>query len=403
MVNMLRMRPARRSHGPAATYIAALTSLLLCLGIRESLTFLGQDYVPFMFFSPAVLFSAWIGGLGPVWLTWALGLLLGDYLFTGPRYVIGPFGPQQIDQILAYSFNSFLGAYLILRLKAHGKSLEREVATRIQIQAQLVSTQTELRHQATSLEQTVQERTRDMQQTIEHLQGILYHLAHDLRAPLRTMSGFASLIKSRWAPREPLADLTWPDFIIEAAARLDTLISDLLEFGRLGYGNLPLTSVDPEKEVSAVLKDLAYQIEQSHASITVDSPLLTVLAHPRPLYLGLLNLTSNALKFARPGLPPEVHIWSESVGPQVKIHVDDKGIGFPPEQTTRIFKLFERLEDQSYQGHGMGLAIAEKAISRIGGVIGASSEPGKGSSFWLLLPKAQPRAPSSPSPPPRTQ
>jgi signal transduction histidine kinase len=100
------------------------------------------------------------------------------------------------------------------------------------------------------------------------------------------------------------------------------------------------------------------------------------------------NLLSNAMKFVAPGVPPRVRVRSNDLGDRVRLWVEDNGIGIPPEYLARIFGVFERLHKQEeYPGTGIGLAIVRKAIDRMGGSTGVESEPGKGSKFWIELPK----------------
>jgi signal transduction histidine kinase len=179
------------------------------------------------------------------------------------------------------------------------------------------------------------------------------------------MAGFASLVKMHWLPpKEENED--WPGRITEAATKMDKLISDLLEYGCLGYMHVPLTLLGLDQEVAAVLHDLEFQIQRSNASIKVDSPLPVVSANSRALHHVLFNLVSNALKFVPTGTSPEVRIRAEHSESEVKLWIEDNGIGIAPHHTERIFEAFERLEDGNYEGHGIGLAIAQKAVSLMG-------------------------------------
>ena len=117
-------------------------------------------------------------------------------------------------------------------------------------------------------------------------------------------------------------------------------------------------------------------------------PLPTVAAHPATLGQVVANLIANALKFAAPGVSPMIDIWAEQRDANVRLWVEDNGIGIEPEYQERIFQVFERLHGvESYPGTGIGLAIVRKGVERMGGTAGVESVPGQGSRFWVTLPR----------------
>ena len=119
-------------------------------------------------------------------------------------------------------------------------------------------------------------------------------------------------------------------------------------------------------------------------------------ANPIALEQALTNLLTNALKFVPPGVAPRVTVRAEEFDSRVRIYVEDNGIGIPPDQHERIFGIFERLHsDQTYPGTGIGLAIVQKSVERMGGRVGVESEPGKGSRFWFELPRATTAGPGA--------
>jgi signal transduction histidine kinase len=97
---------------------------------------------------------------------------------------------------------------------------------------------------------------------------------------------------------------------------------------------------------------------------------------------------SNALKFVAPGVQPCICFGSEGHDSIIRLWVDDNGIGVPPDQQERIFRVFERLHGPRYAGTGIGLSIVRKGVERMGGHVGLESTPGKGSRFWIELPRA---------------
>src|SRR5439155_862871 len=122
--------------------------------------------------------------------------------------------------------------------------------------------------------------------------------------------------------------------------------------------------------------------QKPQAEIEVQKPLFAVIANEAALTQCLSNILGNAVKFVAPGVIPRVKIWSEPNGSKVRLNIQDNGIGIPANQSERIFRIFERVHnDKTYEGTGIGLAIAKKAVDRMGGEIGVISEIGRGSTF----------------------
>jgi signal transduction histidine kinase len=149
-----------------------------------------------------------------------------------------------------------------------------------------------------------------------------------------------------------------------------------------------LGPVEVEKAWEAALFQCATQIEQGRARIETVRPLHTVRAHEATLAQCLANLLSNALKFVAPGVQPSIRFWAEDCGSWIRLCLKDNGIGIAAPYQERVFRAFERLQGARYPGTGIGLSIVNKGAERMGGKVGLESEPGKGSRFWIELPKA---------------
>ncbi len=172
---------------------------------------------------------------------------------------------------------------------------------------------------------------------------------------------------------------------------MDRLITDLLEFGRIGHMPLATTEVSVEQIIECVRIELARTIRVSRASIAVQPHLPHVLANATALHKVFRHLLSNSLSFVAPGVIPHIRIWAEEISDYVRIFVSDNGIGIPEEYRDRIFGIFERLHSEdSYPGTGIGLAIVSKAIERMDGRVGFKSEQGSGSTFWVDLRRVEP-------------
>ena len=241
----------------------------------------------------------------------------------------------------------------------------------------------ELKRHADELEIRVQER----EQSNAELEAFAYSVSHDLRAPLRAIVGFAEALQEDCAKDLDHQGREYLEEIIKAAARMNTLVQDLLEYGRISRVNLQLAPVNLKDAIGNAMRQLGNDFS---GSIDVQvSPDLWVLAHEQALAQVTFNLLSNAVKFHKKGESPEVHLSAAAHNGSVRLSVIDKGIGIAPQHRERIWQVFERLHDrETYPGTGIGLAIVKRAIGRMGGKCGVESEVGKGSTFWIELPQA---------------
>jgi PAS domain S-box-containing protein len=243
----------------------------------------------------------------------------------------------------------------------------------------------ELKRHADELELRVQER----EQSNAELEAFAYSVSHDLRAPLRAIVGFAEALQEDCAKDLDQQGQEYLDEIIKAAARMNSLVQDLLEYGRISRINLQLVPVKLKDAVYDALR----QLGNDHGGTIEEQvePDLWVVAHQQALAQVIFNLLSNAIKFHKKDLSPEVHLCTAAHNGSVRLSVIDKGIGIAPQHRERIWQVFERLHDrETYPGTGIGLAIVKRAIARMGGACGVESEVGRGSTFWIELPAAEP-------------
>jgi len=249
----------------------------------------------------------------------------------------------------------------------------------------LEAVQVKLRSHAQDLEQKVAERTAALEMSVKSLEQFCYTIAHDLRAPLRAMSGFTTTLLDDFGKLLPKAGQEYARRIAGAAERMDHLIRDLLAYGRINSAELPLRETDPAR----IVQDFVSSPERKQSSIRIDGSLPRVRANPTVLEQVLKNLLSNAVKFVAPGQCPEIRVFAQEPNPgRARICVQDNGIGIDPHYHDRIFRVFERLSAAGYPGTGIGLAIVQKGVERMGGCVGVESSPGKGSCFWIELRKA---------------
>jgi len=270
--------------------------------------------------------------------------------------------------------------------------LRAEMTERTTSEQQLKSVQCLLEAHALDLEAQVAERTAQLQAAKKSIETLCYSIAHDLRAPNRSMQGFAELLLAEHAHALNATGHEYLRRIAAAAVRNDCLILDMLAYGRLGHTALPCGEHSLETSLQTVLQSQSGDITAKKAVIQIKSPLPAVHANPTALEDALGRLLSNALKFMASGVTPEVTIWAEERGESIRVCVQDNGVGIPSEHHEKIFSIFERLHSsEAFPGTGMGLAIVQQAVERMGGRVGLNSEPGRGSCFWIELLK--PRAP----------
>lgn len=241
-----------------------------------------------------------------------------------------------------------------------------------------------------TLEQRVRERTAELRLANQDLEEFAYSISHDLRAPLRIIERFAQvLLEDIGESLEPVY-LDYLQRISANARQLDTLITDLLTYCRLGQTGLSLEPVDLALTVSDALALLEPEIEAQQAQVSIEAPLPPVQANRLMLIQVLTNLFSNALKFVAPGVQPQVRVWAEPRNGQTRLWIEDQGIGILNDKQQQIFKPFQRLHgEEEYPGTGIGLAIVRKGVERMGGQVGVESQLGQGSRFWIELPTAK--------------
>lgn len=231
-----------------------------------------------------------------------------------------------------------------------------------------------LRQHMQELEQRVTERTAELDTSNRELDAFAYSVAHDLRAPLRAMHGFADAVREDYGGRLDEAGHGYLDRIVQAASNMDSLIQDLLAYSRVGRDKMVLEGVSLNEVVSEALQDLAQDLETRRARVEVQVPPLKVLAHRATLRQVVMNLVSNAAKFVAPGVTPVIVIRAVAEGEFVELSVSDNGIGIAPEHRERIFNVFERLHGaETYPGTGIGLSIVKKGLARMQGEIQVES------------------------------
>ncbi|MGQ0699555.1 MAG: sensor histidine kinase [Panacagrimonas sp.] len=229
--------------------------------------------------------------------------------------------------------------------------------------------------------------------TNAELEQFAYVASHDLKAPLRTIAGFAQLLLRRYAAKLDADGQEFLGFIETGVRRMQKLIDDLLEYARASRVPLSRAWVDSRALIEGALSDLRGRIDQAGAEVVLDD-LPMVWADRIQLGQVFQNLIDNAVKFHAPNTQPRVTIGCVASEQGWEFQVADNGIGIPAEYAEKVFMLFQRLHaDDQFEGTGLGLPICKKIVERHGGAIRV--EPGPGGSgtrfiFTLSAPAAAP-------------
>jgi hypothetical protein len=272
-----------------------------------------------------------------------------------------------------------------------------------------VGTSTDIHDQklmSKKLEQKVTERTRELEEANEQLEkknkelaSFAYVSSHDLQEPLRKISTFISRIEEGGMSRLPEKDRDYFERIKMSATRMQVLINDLLSFSRTSTAEKEFANTDLDHLLREVTTDLYDTIQKTGAIIEFEKlPTLTVIYFQ--FYQLFINLIINAIKFAKKEEAPHIYLCGEYVNGSdltsfpadaqtryYHIIVEDKGIGFEPQYSERIFEVFQRLHGRNeYEGTGIGLAICKKIVENHHGFITAEGEPGEGARFHIYIP-----------------
>lgn len=261
----------------------------------------------------------------------------------------------------------------------------RDITARQQTEIALREADRRLARHAVELEGLVNRRTAELRLSNTQLETFVYSIAHDLRAPLRAMQGFAQLLVQDHMANLNQQGRDYTNTINAAAQTMDQLLADLLAFSHVNQQKIVLEPVALAAVLASALVVCEPEIATRRARIEQVGPWPAVLAQPAMLRQVLVNLIGNAVKFVS-GRIPQVRVRTEErPGGFIRLWVEDNGIGIAPEFQERIFQVFKRLHTTAYAGTGIGLAIVKQAVDRMGGRVGVVAVPDEGSRFWIEL------------------
>jgi PAS domain S-box-containing protein len=236
-----------------------------------------------------------------------------------------------------------------------------------------------------SLEARVRERTAQLESAIAELEAFSYSVSHDLRAPLRAINGYATILAEDH-PRDLGEDgLRCCDNIVGNTRRMGQLIDDLLAFSKLGRSRLAREPIDMTGLVRSAYGEISTESQRGGVAFTIGD-LAPATGDPTLLRQVWANLLSNALKFTSRAPQPSIVVSGRRGGGETIYSVSDNGPGFDMLHAGKLFQVFERLHGAEYEGSGVGLAIVRRAVEAHGGRAWAESAPGEGATFSFALP-----------------
>lgn len=237
--------------------------------------------------------------------------------------------------------------------------------------------------QATQAE--LEETNRKLARANAELVSFAYEVAHDVKAPLRGLSGFAALLSRTLDSSFAEQHKELLEKILQSSSKLEELIDALLEYATAGDKAGYIQPVALEQTIKQVQSNLSTVMAEAGASLSWGA-LPVVRAHPVRVLRLLQNLIGNAIKYARTGISPVVRLSAKRLNDQWQIDVEDNGIGIKPEDRETIFVPLKRLHGAEIDGAGLGLAICKRIVEGEGGRIWISSVPGAGSTFHFTIP-----------------
>jgi two-component system, sensor histidine kinase and response regulator len=292
--------------------------------------------------------------------------MLRGYSLGAVDYIFAPVNPQ----VLLAKVGVFVDL-AVLRQRLQSEIEERQRAAR----------------EIDALNASLRKRAAQLEGANKELESFSYSASHDLRAPLRAISGFARALNEEYADRLDDEGRRFLKLIMDGAQKMGRLIDDLLAFSR--FSGRPIAPV--EIDMNSLAKSVVGEVVAPKAPNTPEvriSALPRAMGDPALIRQVWTNLLSNSVKYSGKRDQPLIEITGHSEGADQVYCVRDNGAGFDMRQYKKLFGVFQRLHDaRQYPGTGVGLAIVQRVVSRHGGRVWAEGKPGAGASFYFSLPR----------------
>jgi predicted ATPase/signal transduction histidine kinase len=307
---------------------------------------------------------------------------LSGIIFLENNLTPGAFTPKRLELLNVLSSQA---AVSLDNARLYQKA-QREIAERKKAEELLHSAEKELQKLNKELEARVMERTAQLKDVNKELESFAYSVSHDLRAPLRHITGFINLLKKTPSLEKDAAGLRYVDIIEDSAVNMGLLIDHLLMFSRLGRQEIHKEEVRSNTLIDEIIK--VHQVELAERRITWNIDVLPDISGDRSMIRVVWdNLISNALKYSANESESVIEIGSRvDLDNRNVFFVRDNGVGFDMKYAHKLFGVFQRLHSETeFKGTGIGLATVQRIINRHGGRIWAESEPGQGATFYFTL------------------
>jgi signal transduction histidine kinase len=327
----------------------------------------------------------WYAGTGPAVVAVLLSTAAFNYLFVEPIYSFYV-SAREVPYFIIF----VVSAVIVASFSAVRRRIEdnlRDARDRLQIELkQRQQRDAEIRE----LNQKLTLRAGELSAANKELESFAYSVSHDLRAPLRHLVGYSELLQKHASSSLDDKSLRYLQTILESGKRMGNLIDDLLAFSRIGRSESKMTVVDFQQLVKEVVSEIGQQTKQQDISWQI-GPLPVCYGDRSLLRLVIVNLVSNAVKFAGARCPAKIEIGSvDGNGDKFEMFVRDNGVGFDMQYVNKLFGVFQRLHRaDEFEGTGIGLATVQRIVHRHGGTVRAEGAIDQGATFYVSLPKVE--------------
>jgi len=361
-------------------WLIVVACLLGAFVVRISLDPLEGDRNPLLLFILATFLATRYGGVWQGIVTALVGLVIADYCFVAPQWSLFPLDKLHWNSLLAYFGITGTAIAMLEAVQQANRRAEKAMASAREAEARVLRLNAEL-------ERRVEERTLALQEANRELETFSYSVSHDLRAPLRSISGFTMAALEDYRGKLDEDGVKYLQLAVEASHRMGTLIDDLMTLSMVTRSELRREEVD----VSQMAAHAAARLQEHEPERKVElniAPGLKAFADPGLLRIALDNLLGNAWKFTTRTSQPKIELGSVARNGVTTFFVRDNGAGFDMARAgTRLFGAFQRFHsDRDFPGTGVGLATVRRVVNRHGGQVWAEAKVNEGAAFYFTLP-----------------